>query len=83
MKEVDLNKAISITELAKLAPEQFNAWSYFVDGVNEIEYAIEELESKLSILQVRRARAREVQTAAWNTLARTANAAFDLNKSKI
>jgi hypothetical protein len=87
MKEIELSKAISITELAKLAPAQFAAWGHLVDAVNEIEYAINDIDNEIAVfrlrLQDRLSRAKATQTCAWNELASAANAAFDANKSKI
>jgi hypothetical protein len=78
-----LNRAISLNDLAKLAPKQAVMWEHFFDEVNKIEDAINEAENALADLNALRWAARSKQAAAWTRLVKAANAAFDANKSKI
>jgi len=88
--EETLNRAIALTQLETLAPNQYATWSMFFDEVNEVEDEIREIEDaiadarkRIDFLDARRWRTRRMQANAWDLLVKAANAAFDANKSKI
>lgn len=81
--EETLNRAINLTDLSGLAAEQYAVWSDRFDESNEIDEHIRSAEDALEILFKSRRNAKERQAEAWRALVRAANAAFDLNKSKI